>query len=504
MALPIIIDRPERELIRLGETYPYFTSAWTALHNPVIYKIQNDKWPTNSVDTPESITAQADNGGNVEFTIAGHSFVALEWVKIEDSTVDDYNGVWQIIEIDTNTITLDLAYTAGAIGTPTATKYYYNYHTIVDIWAGIPAWHVFNSEKPIKFIASIKVKPNLSNISIVDVAGIVLDTVNLDNELNEDDLNIWTSFYIIYREGYDAVSSGEVQNYVSNGTSDAGNHMYGMNAKRAFQNAVGGNMGQYVICDQEDSLFLTHSDRIFAGYYWDLNFIADISVTYAEYYLTEYDLNGNTLNTASTQVFLGASEGVYRVRMDQYSFNSNTKSFDIYLRDSLGNQISEIKRIYLDTSCSRQDIYLTWLNNLGGWEYWKFTAEKDYNILIEDQETFNKNIFQDWDLNYVDGEDWEAVSMIDAREGLRVRSQLLTLEEVQTIAKIKHSIKVQEITITNQGFPYTFPIQFGVGIISKRTVIIEKSDLKIRQDGDKLFSIEFDLRYTDKIPVQNA
>jgi len=139
MALPTITERPIKEIIPSGDIYSCFDSRWNALHNPVTYRILNDKWPVNNLDAPEAITGHADNNGNVQFTIAGHPFTALEWVTIAGSTVTSYNGTWQIIDEAVNTITLDLAYEAGAIGGAiTATLYYQNYHYLIQVWAGIP------------------------------------------------------------------------------------------------------------------------------------------------------------------------------------------------------------------------------------------------------------------------------------------------------------------------------------------------------------------------------
>ena len=43
-------------------------------------------------------------------------------------------------------------------------------------------------------------------------------------------------------------------------------------------------------------------------------------------------------------------------------------------------QLTEKKPIRVDEKCSNQDIHLTWLNSLGGWEFFNFQSIKDYKI----------------------------------------------------------------------------------------------------------------------------
>lgn len=493
MALPTITQRPITDIINPGDVYPCLESRWNALHNPVVYEILNDKWPVNNLDAADSITAHADDNGNVQFTIAGHSYNALEWVTIAGSGVTSYNGVWQIIDTAVNTITLDLAYEAGAIGGAiTATLYYQNYHSLIQVYAGIPLAHILAAEDPIVLVATIKALPDDNNTSKVDVSSLARDHINLLNELGliDNDTNLWTAIYIKFAESYDTVSAGEVVQFTSSYTDDSAETVYGVQAKMPFQNEYGGNMGAYVPSECGGGLFLTKfmDPVIWADWYYDLSFIVDPAYTSGlTFVYSEYDINQTLVSSGNTINITDLDEGIYRRQLNTVSFTAGT----VYIIGALmwgGSAISANQKIIINSDCENQSIYLTWLNNLGGWDYWNFTAEKEYGIDIEDSSEFDSNVFVDWPTTFINGETVTALEEVKARNTRTVRSQFVTETQVQAIANITTSIRVQEIRADG----------------TKITVLVDKRSFKIWEDNEKLYSIEFTLRYTDLIPVQNA
>ena len=94
----------------------------------------------------------------------------------------------------------------------------------------------------------------------------------------------------------------------------------------------------------------------------------------------------------------------------------------------------------------------------------------------------------DWDQDFVNGETVTALEQVKARETRVVRSQFLTQTQVTAIANIKTSIRVQQIRDDD----------------TKITVLVDKGSFRIREDQQKLYTIEFAIRYTDLIPVQDA
>lgn len=156
---------------------------------------------------------------------------------------------------------------------------------------------------------------------------------------------------------------------------------------------------------------------------------------------------------------------------------------------SSGDIDSETKQFEIDCGCSNQEIRLTWLNNLGGFEYWAFTAQKDHIIEIQAAIETKKNILPQWPKSY--GPTADTVRKQTARisnKAYTVRSQFLTADEADAIAYIKSSVLVQ---IVNSR-------------LDRRTVIVDTDSYVKRKDGDKTFEVAFNISFTDDIPSQTV
>lgn len=132
-------------------------------------------------------------------------------------------------------------------------------------------------------------------------------------------------------------------------------------------------------------------------------------------------------------------------------------------------------------------IYLTWLNYLGGFEYFLFLAEKEFQLDIIESQTTKKNIFPNWPQSY--GETADTInrkSFTTANNKVIVRSQHLTANQRDGLKYIKTSPVVQIVTSRRD----------------RRTVIVDSESYKIYDEGDELFTIQFIITYTDEIPSQ--
>lgn len=127
-------------------------------------------------------------------------------------------------------------------------------------------------------------------------------------------------------------------------------------------------------------------------------------------------------------------------------------------------------------------IVLNWLNSLGGWEHWNFTAFKSFGYNIGNVETIKRDIFQDWDTDFIAGQTESEHISLDVNEAVQVRSQDLTLQQINAIARIKFSLKVNDET------------ELGAIV----TVLVDKSSFQYRTDNDKRHSIEFRISYPGK------
>ena len=119
----------------------------------------------------------------------------------------------------------------------------------------------------------------------------------------------------------------------------------------------------------------------------------------------------------------------------------------------------------------KYSIDLNWLNTLGGVEHWNFTAQKTYGYNISDVVTMERDIFQNWDTDFIAGEKQSEHLSLKANESNIVRSQALTLQQVKAIAKIKYSIRVNDETDINN-------------IV---TVLVDKQSFTYRTDNDKQY-----------------
>lgn len=227
MALTIL-TRPEKDIFANNppSTYEesYYTSLWNSAGGrlPVIYKLESDKFPVNTFDDTDNITTVSDYSGYAQINLPGtyETYVELEYVKIEGSSVEAYNGVWQIIKINATTqIVINCAFSGTATGT--IQRYYKNYQANVKVFVGIPGTHILCNTDPMTEIATLKVSPNIDNVAIVDVSAFLKAKLSLDFGIeSENDTGKWTAFYIKYAESYDVSDGTEVTTHISEYTID--------------------------------------------------------------------------------------------------------------------------------------------------------------------------------------------------------------------------------------------------------------------------------------------
>lgn len=147
---------------------------------------------------------------------------------------------------------------------------------------------------------------------------------------------------------------------------------------------------------------------------------------------------------------------------------------------------SEILTIDIERRCSEQSLSLSWLNTLGGWDHWVFTARKSYSYDIGNVQTIKRDIFQDWSTGFVTAQTESEHISVEAAESYIVRSQNLTRQQVEAIARIKYSIKAQDMTDPE----------------SPLTVIVDKGSITYTTDKAKTNFIEFKITYPGII-IQN-
>jgi hypothetical protein len=136
-----------------------------------------------------------------------------------------------------------------------------------------------------------------------------------------------------------------------------------------------------------------------------------------------------------------------------------------------------------------EPIYITWLNYLGGFEYFLFTARKDYGTEVEEVVEQDKNIFNNWPSSYGAFADTIKRQVYrKTRDYIIVRSQHLTRDQLDAIQWIKKSPLVQIIESRT----------------NRRTVLVDADSFIKYSENDDLYSIQFVIRFTDNNPSQTV
>ena len=136
-----------------------------------------------------------------------------------------------------------------------------------------------------------------------------------------------------------------------------------------------------------------------------------------------------------------------------------------------------------------EPIYISWLNYLGGFEYFFFTAKKEFQIEIGETGESSNNILPNWPQSQGKTADTlRKQTFRTSRNRVLVRSQHLTINQLEALDVIKTSPLVQIIE----------------GRTDRRTVIVDSDSFKKYDEADKLFTIQFSISYTDDIPSQRV
>lgn len=485
-------------------------NPWNCVHLPMVYTFKSDTWPINGVDTSRTITTFTNWNGYTYLVLNGDikstgTASTLENVILSGVTGvggADITGVYRIVQwfSDTN-IVIDLAYDAGNVLSAGTCQYYYlHYHAKVKIYAGLDSGHYWAAQKPYELITTERVVFDSSGIGTLNVADFVKSKIEVfSNDLQENtlpnNLNSWCRVYISIAESYDDSDGYLIEEYTSSYTDDT-TEVYAVNAKLLFKTRSSGALDEYVWVGLSDipQKFLTPfvQPTLFAGYYFDVSFIHNLTSAPIVKVDRYNNVSGNYVLASSAQNTLSdMDQGVYRYQVEQ---TGSEDRIDLTLYDG-STIMSETMTIDVVDDCDQfrtTNLYLTWKNYLGGQDYWLFTAQKLFSVDILESKTNEINIHNQWPKSY--GEFADSITRQSSRKSknmVRISSQYLTKEQMDGIAWIVSSPLVQILTTTDE-------------VTTARTVIVDTSTLKKYQDRDNLYSISFNVSYTDELPTQTA
>jgi hypothetical protein len=132
---------------------------------------------------------------------------------------------------------------------------------------------------------------------------------------------------------------------------------------------------------------------------------------------------------------------------------------------------------------------ITFLNYLGGFEYFFFTAKKEYGVDVEEVGETRENILPNWPNSWgLNADTIDKQTFRKSRDYVIVRSQYLSLNQLQVLKLIRTSPLVQ-LMVTR---------------LDRRTVIVDSDSFKVYDEADKLFSVAFKIGFTNLNPSQRV
>lgn len=401
--LPIIASRPEKDIDSIR-------SRWNAANLPLVYGISNTKWPTNSEDALIAVTSITDSDGFAQINFVNTDILKRDWVEITGTT--NNNGIFQVRAALPTFIILDTPFIENDSGF--AQRYYQNYTTLIQVYAGIAPAHEHAATDPISLIGTIEQRPDTNNITLADVHEYVKNKMNTDYNESQaswpNDLNGWTDFYIAWAERFDDSDGTTVTNETSIFTNDTDIdgiiYLHAVQSALQFGSDRGGNMFDHVVFDSTgayydaSALFMTFFERLKIIDYnnFNVSIILDMNAEYPNLNIirlevTEFDKSGSTLGSTITAI-LRQDYGLYRIDLAGITFQGDTNYIEIVLLDSLNIELSETKTIDIDVECfsgllqpsefsaavvSSFSIVLFWTDNSPGetptgYEIWRGTS----------------------------------------------------------------------------------------------------------------------------------
>lgn len=155
--------------------------------------------------------------------------------------------------------------------------------------------------------------------------------------------------------------------------------------------------------------------------------------------------------------------------------------------------VSEQKPIKINTDCfGYKGNNIRWLNDLGGWETWKFKQFQTVKEKFKKTE-IKRDIFSDFDNYFINGSTQYDAIAVDSRKSITLRSGLLTDNELEVLSQLQRSIKVQILTDKET--------TFGSGTRKEtyQTVSIKSGSFVLIEEEKNMHEISFDVTLPDTL-----
>lgn len=132
---------------------------------------------------------------------------------------------------------------------------------------------------------------------------------------------------------------------------------------------------------------------------------------------------------------------------------------------------------------------ITFLNHLGGFEYFFFTAKKEYGVDVEETGETRENILPNWPNSFgLNADTIDKQTFRKTRDYVIIRSQYLSINQLNALKEVRTSPLVQIVTSR----------------LDRRTVIVDTDSFKVRDEADKVYSVQLKVRFTNLNPSQRV
>lgn len=135
----------------------------------------------------------------------------------------------------------------------------------------------------------------------------------------------------------------------------------------------------------------------------------------------------------------------------------------------------------------KEPVYITFVNYLGGSEYFYLNAEKEINLNVRETAETRTNPLPNWPKSWGQTADTidKSTTRI-AKKGYRLKSQYLTQNQRDVLQYIKTSPVVQIVYSRTD----------------RRTVIVDSDSYVIYNESEQFATIQFNVVFTDDVATQ--
>lgn len=387
------------------------------VHQPIWFVFRREDFQIVSV---------LSDSGNVKFTIA-ESFDEFDgtvddYVKVA-SDVNEYNGTWKILDITTNTVTLDLPYISTANG-------YFNMLGRKNWFLQFQTTVTLPNSSTVR-ASDLEVRQGLNDEVNVNVAPILKPYVLMNDTFNYSDFayadtfesNQYTGRVEVFFKG-----SGTYVDYVK----DVYHFINSINQPRYRS---GSNMEYFMSGDENNLIkWLTpfKNPTCFVGFPFCMSFInfVDDRFPLFQHEVSEgvdEDVPVTTDKPYLTRTLISSQDAV-----------TNGK-IDLTLRAGVELgwvDVSETITVDIDKECHKFPVYLNWLDTTGGRAFWLFDRVQTVGVETAVGDTFEPLVN---DLATQQGDIFE----VERTAGNRlVLTTYTTIEKAKGIKSMLYSLNV--------------------------------------------------------------